>query len=117
MMVRISPVRLMPRVGDASTRVGGRRCGGATEPSSPLSRTQASIRSKSRPIFKSDSAHMLRSEPANCALPSSVMPARRPTSVTPMSVSALRSSVDRSGVPASCNDGTRRARPTSSSAS
>jgi hypothetical protein len=43
MMVRISPVRLMPRGGDASTRVGGRRCGGATEPSSPLSRAQVSM--------------------------------------------------------------------------
>ena len=36
---------------------------------------------------------MLRSEPENCALPSSVMPARRPTSLTPRSVSALRSRV------------------------
>ncbi len=51
---------------------------------------------------------MLRSEPANCALPPA-MPARRPTSVTPISVSALRSSVERSGVPASCNEGTLRA--------
>ena len=69
--------------------------------------------SSSRPILRSDSAHMLRSEPANCALPSA-MPARRPTSVTPMSVRALRSSVERSGVPASCSEGTRRARAMSS---
>jgi hypothetical protein len=32
------------------------------------------------------------------------MPARRPTSFTPIAVSALRSSVERSGVPASCSD-------------
>ena len=100
----------MPSGGLSSTRVGGRRCGGSTVPSRPFARAHSSMRSSSRPILRSDSAHMLRSEPANCALPSSVMPARRPTSLTPMSVSALRSRVERSGVPASCSEGTRRAR-------
>ena len=43
--------------------------------------------------------------------------AQRPTSSTPRSASALRSSVARSGVPTSCGEGSRRARVRSSTSS
>ena len=55
------------------------------------------------PILRSDSAHMLRKDPANCALPET---AHKPHTDyrEPVEVE-----VDRSGVP-SCKGGTRRAR-------
>ena len=58
------------------------------------------------PSCRSDSAHMLRSEPANCALPSGDAGEAADQRHANDRVSALRSSVERSGVPASCNDGT-----------
>jgi len=72
MIVLIAPVAMVHAEGWAmsSTRVGSasdaaaRRCYQV-----PLSRAHASMVSSSLPILRSDNAHMLRSEPANCALP------------------------------------------------
>ena len=72
-----SPVaRSMPSRGESSTRVGGGRCGGSAVSSKPFSRAHSSIRSNKLPILRSDSVHMLRSDPAKCALPPSLIPAQ-----------------------------------------
>ena len=71
---------------------------GSTSPSRPFAVAHSSIVLSSRFILRSDSAHWLRSEPENCALPSR-MPTKRPTIRTPMAVSALRSRVARSVEP------------------
>jgi hypothetical protein len=44
--------------------------------------------------LRSESAHMLRNHPENCALPFSLIPPRGPTSFTPISVRALLSRVE-----------------------
>ena len=117
MMVSISPLaRSRPSGGEASTTVGANRCGGGTESSRPLAVAHSSMVSSSRPSLRSASSHLLRNDPENWARPP-LMPASRPTSFTPMLVSALRSNVARSGEPASCIDGTRRARTMSSTSS
>ena len=74
----------MPSGGDASTagrRQALRRVDLAVEAVCRVA--HSSMLSSSRPILRSASAHMLRSEPENCALPS-LMPASRPTSLTPI---------------------------------
>ena len=97
--------------GAGSTRVGGGRSGGPTAELKPLFCAHSSIRSNNLPILRSERAHMLRNDPENCALPFSLIPARRPTSFTPIAVRALMSSVDRSGVPASCSEASQCCRP------
>ena len=80
--------RRLRRPRSAAKRCGGgdrRRRGRSPSPTRRSCRAAGSI-------LRSASSHMLRSEPENWALPS-LMPASRPTSFTPMSVSALRSSV------------------------
>src|SRR5829696_9080264 len=97
MMVLIRPVlRSMLSGGEASPRVGGKRHGGSTVLSSPLSRAHTSMVSRSLFILRSDKAHMLWSEPANSALPEAT-PASRPVRVTPLSVSALSRAVGCAG--------------------
>ena len=54
-----------------------------------------------RPSFRSASAQTLGNEPENWALPSSVMPANRPTNLTPSRWSRFRSMVSRCGEPTS----------------
>ena len=108
------PPRRSSCSGDAAgTRVGSKRSGAPTSASRPVARAHSSKVSSRRSIFRSASANRLRRPPENSARPSR-MAESRPTSATPIALSALRSSVDRSGVPTSCGDGSRRARVRSS---
>ncbi len=91
-----------------STRVGSKRSGGPTSPSSPWAVIHASMSSSRRPSFWSARAQWLRSPPENIATPSRIAPSR-PRSCTPASVRRLRSRVRRSGVPISWGDATLRA--------
>jgi hypothetical protein len=72
----------------------------STSSARPFSVANWSMTSSRRPSLRSESAHWFASEPENCS---------RPTSRTPLSASALKSRVRRSGEPMSWSEGTLRA--------
>ena len=101
--------------GASGTRVGsGRALGPSPRPSAAA---RASIVSSSRVELEVGEVADVAQRAGERARVPSRTAARRPTSVAPRAVSALRSRSARSGVPTSCGDGTWRARTRSSTSS